>query len=327
VHVIRKVLKKIRQYQLDKEFARKERAINQVPPVKTIVQTVPGAHNGGRLRHNLCLMAHFDTHGRIAKYVQDYILELKALNFDIVLISTSPRVDSRDLDFARTHLRMLIHRQNVGLDFGSWKAALDSLPDAYDYEQLLLTNDSVFGPFYPLKNVFERFASMPEPLLGMTDSWETFYHLQSYFLLFKKDAFHSETFKNFWNSVKLSHDKNKIIDQYEVGISQKFIADDFTLGAYVPFHILREHCLALGPEKFQYYDMFCRQPGNPTIFMWDILISDFKFPFLKTELLKVNRKESKEVVHWRKILEKNAAQKHISSISAFLQRTQWNCRG
>ncbi|RYZ91163.1 MAG: hypothetical protein EOP04_01520 [Proteobacteria bacterium] len=321
--VVRKILQKIEA----KRFARQDQAVAKIAPVDTILRVVDGFESGKKQKSRLCLMAHFDVDGRIAPYVQNYVVELKRQGFDVIIISTSPKFDERDLGFVQKELRYFIHRKNVGLDFGSWKATLDWLPDALQYDELLLNNDSVFGPLFPLSEVFDRFSAMSAPICGMTDTWETYYHLQSYFLLFKKPAFHSQTFKSFWSKVQLSIDKNKIIDNYEVGLSRHFIADEFQLGAYVPFHELREHCLNMGPANFQYFDLFSRQPGNPTIFMWDILISDFRFPFLKTEILKINRKESRGAVYWRNLLVKVSAEQHIADIASFLKRTQWNCRG
>ena len=41
---------------------------------------------------------------------------------------------------------------------------------------------------------------------GITDSSEINYHLQSYFLVFKKNVIQSNTFKIFWDGVKILND-------------------------------------------------------------------------------------------------------------------------
>jgi lipopolysaccharide biosynthesis protein len=41
---------------------------------------------------------------------------------------------------------------------------------------------------------------------------------------------------------------------------------------------------------------------NLTLFSWERLIRDFKFPFLKTEILKSNRFKSADAVRWRDIV-------------------------
>ena len=277
---------------------RRERVVRATRPIDTIKRRIPG-RTPGRTGTKLCLMAHFDGDGRVAPYVLNYIDQLRQLGFDVVLASTSPFLDERDVPKLQERCRLAIIRENVGLDFGSWGAAMTALEDFGDYEELLLTNDSVFGPIVDLRETLERIASFPEALCGLTDNWEKQYHLQSYFLYFKRPALRSPTFERFWREFRLSTDKERIIIEYEVGISQAFIRDDVRIRPCFRFNELRDHCLAMG-DAFQYRDLISRQPVNPTIFLWDVLIRDFRFPFLKTEILKINRFQSRSVVNWRK---------------------------
>lgn len=327
MNLFRKVQRKITQKLETRKFKRECARWAKVAPVDTIREVIPGA-NVERHHRRLCLFAHFDVQGRVDPYVLHHIDELKKNKFDVVLISTSNTIDPRDFSEVAARCRYYIHRKNVGLDFGSWKAAMDYIRDFGEYDELLLTNDSVFGPIYDLKETFDKFEKMPQKVCGLVDTWEIYYHVQSYFVFFKQEALKSELFKKFWNNFRLTLDKDFIIENYEIGLSQHFLRNGFEIGACVDFVELRDYLInQVGEGKFQYHDKYSREPGNPTLLAWEALISDrYRFPFIKTELLKYNRLVSKNVVNWRHFMPPDS-ERMIKLISNFLKRTQWNARG
>ena len=327
MNTLRKIYHKIKQKIEARRYKQECDHWASIPPVKTILKVIPGLTHE-RQQRRLCLFSHFDIHGRVDPYVLHYLDQIKKNNFDVVLISTSPSIDPRDFSAVSARCRFYIHRTNIGLDFGSWKAAMDYLKDFSEYDELLLANDSVFGPIYDLKETFDKFQQMPQKVCGLVDTWEIYYHIQSYFVFFKTEALKSDLFGQFWNNVKLVLDKNYIIENYEIGLSQHFLRNGFELGACVEFVELRDYLVnKVGENKFQYHDRLSREPGNPTLFAWEALISDrYRFPFIKTELLKYNRLGSKNVVNWRHLMPPNS-EPMIKLISNFLKRTQWNARG
>lgn len=273
-----------------------------------------------------CLFASWDPHGRIDPFVIEYLKELTECGFDIYFCTTSSTLDQNDLSVALKYCRVVTHRENVGLDFASWALLWRKNPEIKNYDSVLIANDSVFGPLQKLESYFVRMNEIDADFVGMTDSWEKYYHLQSYFVFCKKTALESGLLDSFLNSVKLSLDKDKIIEQYEVGMSQFAIRNRFKIAALFPYLDIRANALSKGTH-FQYNSLILRQPCNSTIFMWDILLREFRFPFLKTEILKINRKESLEVVHWRSIFKEIgiAAQSELL-IQNYIARTTANAR-
>jgi lipopolysaccharide biosynthesis protein len=47
---------------------------------------------------------------------------------------------------------------------------------------VLLVNDSIYGPLAPLEPILARIDLEAADLWGATESWQTRYHLQSFFL-------------------------------------------------------------------------------------------------------------------------------------------------
>lgn len=269
----------------------------RVPPSRTIIDCHWGLKSE-RSHPKLCLFSTYDPKGRIDAYVKHYIRSLNQCGFDVVVISTSPSIAPRDLNEIKDFCRAIIHRKNIGLDFGSWKAATDILSDWKDYDALLLANDSVYGPFSDLNPLLRQMEEAEEQLCGLTDNFEESYHVQSYFLYIKGDLLRSDLFQSFWKSIRLNLDKYLVIRDYEVGLSQTLLHHDVKIKALYPFYKIREVALSRG-EAFQYHQMLHMHPINASIYMWDILINNFGFPFLKTDLVKTNRLLLKNVVEWR----------------------------
>ena len=265
-------------------------------PSKTITEI----HWGDRSRPHrkkLCLFSTYDPQGRIDPYVKEYLKQISICGFDIAVIATSPSLDQSDVRDILPFCRVVARRKNVGIDFGSWKAATEILSSWEDYDRLLLANDSVYGPFGGLSSVFETMEAAEENFLGLTDSFEQGHHLQSYFLYFKKPLLQSKVFKEFWNSIRLYLDKYYIIKKYEVGMSHFFGERQVRFKAFCPYEQIKDATVALG-TKFKFDEKVKVEPLNPSLYMWQVLMTHFKFPFLKTEILKINRFAFPEVGTW-----------------------------
>ena len=265
----------------------------------------------------ICLFAHFDPQGRIDPYVRHYLRALADLGFDIVLVSAAPSLHQADLEAARPLCRSVIRRENAGFDFGSWKAATEALPDVWDYDRVLLANDSVFGPFSELEPVLGRMESAPELVCGLNDSHEIAHHLQSFFLYFKRPVFAHPAFRGYWEELRPSEDKDFVIVNYEVGLSRRLAEHGVAWRAAFPYDEVRRRAEAMGP-RFQYQAELA-SPLNATLFMWDILLADFGYPFIKTEVLKTNRFASRAVASWQRLLPPSAAAA-VADVERYLDR-------
>lgn len=102
-------------------------------------------------------------------------------------------------------------RDNIGYDFGAWKDAINKFiidNDEEKYDELILTNDSYFGPFFGWKTVFEKMGTKNIDFWGMTKGTSYNFeeilvpvHIQSYFIVIKKRMLYSSDFKNYWKKI------------------------------------------------------------------------------------------------------------------------------
>ena len=117
----------------------------------------------------------------------------------------------------------IITRPNLGYDFCSYKLGIESLQEIESLDRLLLLNSS-FVTLDPEKLLANFLAKPQGPALrGLTKSYDTAPHIQSFWLSFESQALiGSEVFKEWWANVIPLATKEEIIRNYEIGMSKWF---------------------------------------------------------------------------------------------------------
>lgn len=181
------------------------------------------------------LFCHYDKDGLIIQQVREICLFFKALQIDVIFITTNVSDDSRK--WLKENVSALIVRKNVGRDFGAWKDAISILKQKsllVNCSQLYLVNDSLILISNHLNN--ERFHSefindTQSDVIGLTECWQGAYHLQSYFIKFNKSVIDSEVFHEFWNSYYLINSRQYSIENGEILLSQILLKSGYRLKA------------------------------------------------------------------------------------------------
>lgn len=177
----------------------------------------------------VCIFAHFDKDNIIDDYVIYYLRKLKEVCEYIVFVSDSDLTEQEQkklsgiVDFIQAY-------HHGEYDWGSYKFGYiiaknkDLLKDA---DELLMCNDSVYGPIKPLDVFFETMSERQADFWGMyknvfgLDKGIKDPHLQSWFLVVKKQVFNSVQFDNFMKSIVHLKDKLEIIRKYEIGFTRE----------------------------------------------------------------------------------------------------------
>lgn len=229
----------------------------------------------------LAIFAHFDAQNEVKRYVTHYLAALRPEVDAITFVSTSPLPES-ERDKLAPHCAEVLLKDNVGLDFGMWKHALERV-DVGAWDEIVLTNSSVFGPLSPLSDAFHTMEHEMLDFWGMTDSSDMSWHLQSYFLVFRRRVLASEAWRAFWSAFLPYKNKRQIVRCYEIGLSLWLTENDFRGRALVPQASLAAYRFPRGlwPKK---------PTQNPTIVYTAELI-ERGMPFVKVELLRDNPAE------------------------------------
>lgn len=228
---------------------------------------------------SICLFAHFDAQGEVKENVLYYLKSLAKFT-DIILISTSEHLPDEVIEKVKHYCRSIIVKNNYGYDFGAWKTGLDYLGSKLqDYEQLILVNDSVYGPLFDLESIFTKMKHYD--VWSMTDNHEIEYHLQSYFMVYRKKAFTHPLFIDFWEHFKVYLNKQILIENNEIGFSQTLLHSTL-------------HCGVHYSTKDKHYT-------NVLQYHWDTLISKHQFPFIKKEVLERNPLQL-DIENWKEVI-------------------------
>ena len=168
-------------------------------------------------------------------------------------------------------------RENTGFDFAAWAHVLKLFPSLWDSQALYLLNDSVIGPTNQsdYDKMMDRAESSSADIIGLTESVERGWHLQSYFLLLKASALANAQLQAFFNMIRNLPDKQFVIDRYEVAFAGKAIEAGLKTQTLFP---------RAGVQ-------------NPTLFEWQGLIGE-GFPFLKASVV-TERYDDVDSTGWR----------------------------
>lgn len=246
----------------------------------------------------LCVFAHYDKDNLIDDYVIYYLQALRKICKYLIFVSDCnlPEPEILKLSGLADYVLATKHGE---YDFGSYKRGfLLSLDENLDYNQLIFANDSCYGPFYPLDEIFSKmdkknidYWGMTQNSYGVTKNPEDRYkicpwmpHLQSYFLVFNSNVFKSEVFNHFIQKISKLELKTQIITEYEIGLSKLLKKAGFKRGVYI--------------NKFK-YENNCSGGRK-----WDILIKKYKHPFLKTSIIKNGFYYTGEVKGYEEVIEK-----------------------
>lgn len=187
----------------------------------------------------VALFAHYDRDAVVDDYVLYYLKELRKVCNRIVFVSDGdlPLVQQqRAGEFADK----VIATRHGEYDFGSYKRGFQFAKQngwLNDTSQLVLVNDSCYGPLFPLATVFDEMASVP--VWGMTSNYwgigrtEKCYHIQSFFMVFSCEVFLRDDFAAFLQAVEPQSDKREIIRKYEIGFSKWLTRCDIPFTSYI----------------------------------------------------------------------------------------------
>lgn len=234
--------------------------------------------------NRLILFAHFDPEAQVRPYILSHLKALKEMGGSIYFVSNSPLSAEESCKLSPWVERTLL-RENTGLDFGMWQAALERL-DITPFDEMVLTNSSVLGPLYPLSPIFDRMNSAPCDFWGMTESWEVTPHLQTYFLVFKAKILSSNAFLRFFHSVLPYRSKLHIVRAYELGLTTFLQEQGFRWASAFP-NVHRQSPMVQNLILRKSPLNHSQPKKNPTLIFPDLLIQE-GMPYLKTMLFTKN---------------------------------------
>ena len=185
----------------------------------------------------VCLFAGYNSKGLIEDYALYYLQELSKIS-DVYYMADN-KILPEELEKLTPYVKGAYGYSHGKYDFGSWQELINKISweKLSEYDELILTNDSVFGPLYNFKEFIERIEKDKEwDLCGINTAYDFHtWHLSSYFLVLRKKGFLSDTFKEHISSIEKEDDVKKVIEKYEIGLSRKMVEAGFSVKNAVKF--------------------------------------------------------------------------------------------
>ncbi|BDU57288.1 hypothetical protein LMORI2_02700 [Limnohabitans sp. MORI2] len=232
----------------------------------------------------------------IPKFMINNVEYWRAKGFTPVLVITYSNVNKLSMmDILEKNLPECNYfiRDNRGKDFGG----IGDLCRKFDLtkcEQILLMNDSFIGPFYD-SNLFERLSEVKSDVVGVTESFEILYHLQSSLIYIKNSKSISHFINFFIKKYKPYNSRMNIIREGEIGLTQYFLSNGVSVRAlYNIPHLLTNYSFPGGVNELT-------KINSQHYFGENIFIHE-GFPYLKRELL--TRNQMKLSINYGEIMNK-----------------------
>lgn len=210
----------------------------------------------------LAIYVHYDQDGRVYDF-EKYFLEQLSPYCEKIIVVANGEIQR----LALSHITNLeiVKRANVGFDFGAWQEVILQNTDLLkDYDELLLTNNSIYGPIYPFDELFNTMEKEDCDFWGINrhpandcliikgdPNTRCHEHIQSYWLAFKAKLLHSEDFIHYWKTLPKIDSFKKAIGYGEVALTNHFEKLGYSSKCFVDYEKYKSLTL-MNPCFFSY---------------------------------------------------------------------------
>lgn len=187
--------------------------------------------NGILYMKRLCIFVLYDKNGEIDSYIDHIVISMQNFVQKIILVINGC-VEEVDRQRLQKHAVIFV-RANEGFDAGAYKdVLLKYIPRAEwsAYDEIILMNDTFYGPFYPMEELWKTSERLKADFWGITRHPDGLYsdgqdmpsHIQGYFLAIRKQMLHSEAFVTFWKEMPDLCNIYDTIKEFEVRFTTYF---------------------------------------------------------------------------------------------------------
>ena len=189
----------------------------------------------------------YDVNGVVDDYVY-YLLNDINENLDELYIVSNASLSKESIyKLSKITDNDIIFRDNVGFDARAWREAMFNIGfiTLSKFDEVILFNDSFFGPIYPFKEMFDKMENEDVDFWGITEHGEAPNlknlcpygyrprHLQSYFLVFRKNLLESDEFRNYWLNLPQFKNREELTFKFEAVLTKHFEDLEYKWKAYV----------------------------------------------------------------------------------------------
>ena len=180
----------------------------------------------------ICIYLTYDRQQIADRYIGYMLKELKTCSDYLAVVCNETEV-VRGKEMLESCADVIFYRENTGFDAGGYNDALCSLigwERVLAFDELVLVNDSLFGPFRPMKDIFAEMDEKEADFWGLAkhaeyrkDGFDYFpEHIQSFFFVFRSRMLHSIHFRSYWEKEPYYKSYNEAVRKYEMQFTSWF---------------------------------------------------------------------------------------------------------
>lgn len=203
------------------------------------------------MKKRLTIFFFYDGQGIVDRYVKYYLESLRSVSEHIVVVCNG-KINSEGRAYFEEYADEFFCRKNVGLDTTAMKDALEFVgwDRLYEYDELIMANFTLFGPFYPLTEMFDTMDQREVDYWGVFKAFEDpsrttlfgrdvlpYHHIldftSSNFRVIRSSMLHSFEFRNFWVNLPEIIDYRDSVLYGEIYFNKVFMDAGFVFETYM----------------------------------------------------------------------------------------------
>ncbi|MFG6402038.1 rhamnan synthesis F family protein [Microbacterium sp. P04] len=181
----------------------------------------------------------YNRRGDVEEYISHALLAMRE-HCDQILVMVNGLLGPAGRERLEPVSDHIIVRENRGYDIWAYKEGLDFMAERMpEFEEVLLVNDTWFGPIRPFAPVFERMDRKSLHFWGMTDHMRVepnpftqtgylAYHLQSYWVAVRKGMFLSPEWSDYWRDLPEMNSYSDAVAKHEGVFTEHFTGLGFS---------------------------------------------------------------------------------------------------
>jgi rhamnosyltransferase len=217
--------------------------------------------------NRLGIFLYYDKEGIVDDYIL-YLLENYSKELTNLIIVCNGVALPDELDKLRKYSSKIMVRENKGFDAGGFKDAIMYCMQngiLNNIDEIVLFNDSFFGPIYPCKEMFSKMENMKVDFWSMTmdcGSIKRRKQIQSYFIVIRRRMIHSYAFSEYWTQLPYYDKFEDVVLKFEGEFAAYFEDKGFTWTSYInteKYDTVENRKYAFSPYHNLQYELMIEQ--------------------------------------------------------------------
>lgn len=184
----------------------------------------------------LGIFSFYDNDGIVDSYIE-FLLDEMLTVVDKLIVTVNGQVNEQGKGILQRYTEDLLIRENRGFDAGAYRDVIvDVLGERIgDWDEVVLCNDTFFGPFVPMKQIFSEMGQKNVDFWGLDYSNNgIYYNLFGYFLVFGQRIIRDGVLTSFFRDRIDPHERDKldIVGKFEMGIFRYMEHQGYSYGTY-----------------------------------------------------------------------------------------------